>query len=57
MIQKQWRKNHREACHFIDLCTYFTGSKVVEVCMNAMGPDPQATDITILLNMRMGVML
>ena len=26
-----------EACHFIDLCTYFTGSKVVEVCMNAMG--------------------
>lgn len=31
-----------EACHFIDLCTYFTGSKVVEVCMNAMGPDAQA---------------
>lgn len=31
-----------EACHFIDLCTYFTGSKVVKVCMNAMGPDAQA---------------
>ena len=31
-----------EACHFIDLCTYFTGSKVVEVCMNAMGQDAQA---------------
>ena len=31
-----------EACHFIDLCTYFTGSKVVEVCMNAMGPDARA---------------
>ena len=31
-----------EACHFIDLCTYLTGSKVVEVCMNAMGPDAQA---------------
>ena len=30
-----------EACHFIDLCTYLTGSKVVEVCMNAMGPDAQ----------------
>ena len=31
-----------EACHFIDLCTYLTGAKVVEVCMNAMGPDAQA---------------
>ena len=31
-----------EACHFIDLCTYFTGSKVVEVCMNVMGPDAEA---------------
>ena len=39
-----------EACHFIDLCTYFTGSKVVEVCMNAMGPDAQAnTDNTSIL--------
>ena len=28
-----------EACHFIDLCSYFTGSKVVEVCMNALGPE------------------
>ena len=31
-----------EACHFIDLCTYFTGSKVVEVCMNALGPNAMA---------------
>ena len=30
-----------EACHFIDLITYLTGSKVVSVCMNAMGPNPQ----------------
>jgi predicted dehydrogenase/threonine dehydrogenase-like Zn-dependent dehydrogenase len=30
-----------EACHFIDLCSYLTGSKVLEVCMNAMGPDAQ----------------
>jgi predicted dehydrogenase/threonine dehydrogenase-like Zn-dependent dehydrogenase len=29
-----------EACHFIDLCTYFSGSKVVSVCMNAMGLNP-----------------
>ncbi|MGE5351599.1 MAG: bi-domain-containing oxidoreductase [Acidobacteriota bacterium] len=26
-----------EACHFIDLCSYLTGSKVVQVCMNSMG--------------------
>ncbi len=26
-----------EACHFIDLITFFTGSKVTAVCMNAMG--------------------
>lgn len=30
-----------EACHFIDLITYLTGSKVKAVCMNAMGPSPQ----------------
>lgn len=29
-----------EACHFIDLITYFTGSKVKSVCMNAMGINP-----------------
>lgn len=30
-----------EACHYIDLCTYLSGSKVVSVCMNAMGTNPQ----------------
>ena len=30
-----------EACHFIDLCSYLTGSLVSEVCMNAMGINPQ----------------
>lgn len=30
-----------EACHYIDLCTYFVGSKVIAVCMNALGPNPQ----------------
>jgi predicted dehydrogenase/threonine dehydrogenase-like Zn-dependent dehydrogenase len=30
-----------EACHFVDLCSYFAGSKVVSVCMNAMGENPQ----------------
>jgi predicted dehydrogenase len=30
-----------EACHFIDLITYFTGSRVKAVCMNAMGENPE----------------
>lgn len=30
-----------EACHYIDLITYLTGSKVKEVCMQAMGQHPQ----------------
>ncbi len=30
-----------EACHYIDLCTYFAGSKVKSVCMNAMGVNPE----------------
>ncbi len=29
-----------EACHFIDLISYLTGSKVKSVCMNSMGIDP-----------------
>jgi len=39
-----------EACHYIDLCTYLTGSRVVSVCMNAMGPDaPLNTDNASIL--------
>ncbi len=30
-----------EACHYIDLCTYFAGSRVKAVCMNAMGTNPE----------------
>jgi predicted dehydrogenase len=29
-----------EACHFIDLIGFLTGSKVKSVCMNAMGNNP-----------------
>lgn len=29
-----------EACHYIDLCSYLTGSKVVAICMNALGKNP-----------------
>ena len=39
-----------EACHFIDLCNYLTGSKVVEICMNALGKSPKEnTDNATLL--------
>ena len=30
-----------EACHYIDLCSYLSGSKVVSVCINAMGKNPE----------------
>lgn len=30
-----------EACHFVDLITYLTGSKVVEVSMQSLGVDPK----------------
>lgn len=39
-----------EACHFIDLATYFTGSKVKSVVMNALGTHPtEQTDNASLL--------
>jgi predicted dehydrogenase/threonine dehydrogenase-like Zn-dependent dehydrogenase len=30
-----------EACHFIDLCSHLASSKVISVCMNAMGISPK----------------
>ena len=45
-----------EACHFIDLCSYFAGSKVKAVCMNAMGENPQENtdNATIMLKYENG---
>lgn len=45
-----------EACHFIDLITHFVGSKVVSVCMNAMGVNPKedTDNATILLKYENG---
>lgn len=45
-----------EACHFIDLCSYLTGSKVVSVCMNSMGKNPEENtdNATILLKYENG---
>ena len=31
-----------EACHYIDLITFMTGSKIKSVCMNAMGTNPNS---------------
>lgn len=45
-----------EACHFIDLCTYFSGSRVIAVCMNAMGtqPNENTDNASILLKYENG---
>lgn len=40
-----------EACHFIDLCSFLTGSNVVSVCVNALGCNPRENtdNMSILL--------
>jgi predicted dehydrogenase/threonine dehydrogenase-like Zn-dependent dehydrogenase len=45
-----------EACHFMDLISYFTGSKITAVCMNAMGINPAANtdNASILLQYENG---
>ncbi|MDT8416142.1 MAG: bi-domain-containing oxidoreductase [Flavobacteriaceae bacterium] len=45
-----------EACHFIDLMVYLTGSKVTSVCMNALekNPEENTDNATILLRFENG---
>ena len=45
-----------EACHYMDLITFLTGSKIKAVCMNAMGMNPQANvdNASILLQYENG---
>lgn len=45
-----------EACHFIDLCSFLTGSKVTQVCMNSLGTDNRENtdNATILLKYENG---
>ena len=45
-----------EACHLIDLITYWTGSLVDSVVMNALGPNPQSNtdNASILLKYKNG---
>ena len=45
-----------EACHYIDLLTFLSGSKVKEVCMNSMGINPKENtdNVSILLKYENG---
>ena len=45
-----------EACHYIDLLSFLTGSKVVAVCLNAMGNHPKENtdNASILLRFENG---
>ncbi|WP_317046661.1 Gfo/Idh/MocA family protein [Spirosoma pollinicola] len=41
-----------EACHFVDLATFLTGSRVLSVCLNAMGRQPTETSDSASLLLR-----
>jgi predicted dehydrogenase/threonine dehydrogenase-like Zn-dependent dehydrogenase len=45
-----------EACHYIDLCSFLTNSKVTAVCMNALGINPKENtdNASILLKFENG---
>jgi predicted dehydrogenase/threonine dehydrogenase-like Zn-dependent dehydrogenase len=45
-----------EACHYIDLCSFLTGSRVTAICMNALGsnPDERTDNASILLKYENG---
>lgn len=40
-----------EGCHFIDLCSFLAGGKVISVCVNALGENPEENtdNMSILL--------
>lgn len=45
-----------EACHFVDLLAYLSGSPVTSVCANALGrhPGPESDNVTLLLRFANG---
>jgi len=45
-----------EACHYMDLCVFLTGSKIVSLCMNALGTNAQdnTDNASILLRFKNG---
>lgn len=47
-----------EACHYVDLMVYLTGSRVTSVCMNSMGKSPEENtdNASILLKFENGAL-
>ncbi|MFN3998549.1 bi-domain-containing oxidoreductase [Algoriphagus sp.] len=45
-----------EACHYLDLCVFLTGSAITEICINALGENPQinADNASILVKFKNG---
>jgi len=45
-----------EACHYLDLCVYLTGSEIQSVCMHALGENPQdnTDNASMLLHFKNG---
>jgi predicted dehydrogenase len=45
-----------EACHYLDLCVYLTNSKIISICMNALGKNPEKNtdNASILLKFENG---
>lgn len=45
-----------EACHYLDLCVFLTGSEIQSVCMNAMGENPKENtdNASILIRFKNG---
>jgi len=43
-----------EACHYVDLITYLTGSKVTEVSMQAMGENPKENTDNTSIHLKYG---
>ena len=45
-----------EACHYLDLLTYLSGSEIKSVCMTALGENPQdnSDNVSILVKMKNG---
>lgn len=45
-----------EACHYLDLCVFLTGSMISEICLNALGENPQinSDNASILVKFKNG---
>jgi predicted dehydrogenase/threonine dehydrogenase-like Zn-dependent dehydrogenase len=45
-----------EACHYLDLCVFLSGSEIVSVCLNGMGENPASNldNASILLKFKNG---